>query len=74
MALIPAADINTALDPAATLRKPKVVKQMVFGSSTAALYVEAWDEKPGKCGWIYNATASNTATAAVSVTAAIAAL
>ena len=72
MALIPAADINATLDAQGTGRKPKIVKQMVYGSSSAALYVEAWDEKPGKCGWIYNATASNTATAAVSVTAAIA--
>ena len=72
MALVPAADINAAIDNATTLRRPKILKQMVYGSSSAALYIEALQARNGHAGWIYIATASNTVTAAGSVSAAVA--
>lgn len=72
MALVPAAEINAAIDNAAQLNRPKVVKQMVHGSSTAVLYIEAGQAFAGNAGWIYVATAAATADAASSVSAACA--
>ncbi len=72
MALVPAAEINAAIDNAAQLNRPKIVKQMVHGSSTAALYVEAGQAFGGNAGWMYIPTASSTAVAAASVSAAVA--
>ncbi len=72
MAIVPAAEINAAIDNAAQLNRPKVVKQMAYGSSSAALYIEAGQAFAGNAGWLYVATAAGTVTLAGSVSAAVA--
>jgi hypothetical protein len=72
MALIPAAEINASIDNATTLRRPMIIKQMAYGSSSAALYIEANQARNGKAGWIYMATSVGTVSAAGSVSAQVA--